>query len=952
MLLDFHKLPTLLQQRAQHNWLRYCENNPQLAEQIKPHQHQFLLVFALSDFISDSCISQPEVALALINSGDLEKPERSESIRAALQMLVAEAKDEKHLWQLLRQFRRYQMVVIAWRELTGCAQVQESLSHLSKLAIDFIEITLDWLFNQQCQLLGTPVNDTGDVQKMLVLAMGKLGGGELNYSSDIDLIFTFPENGKTQGGRRALGNQEFFIKLGQKLVQALNQTTVDGFVYRVDMRLRPFGNAGPLVISFAALEDYYQHQGRDWERFAMVKVKAIGGTSETQAELQDLLRPFVYRRYVDYSAIDSLRTMKAMINADVRRKGLIDNIKLGPGGIREIEFIAQAFQLIRGGKKPELRVRSLLVALKQLEQCGSLPTDSVAALQEAYLFLRQVENRLQQFSDQQTQTLPNNEVDNLRLVLTMGFADWDEFYSSLQRHLSQVHEQFVLAIGDEPEQLNSNVKAVYQDLWQCNQTEVLQQLLSEQSLPVAELSPLIINFKQELEKRCAGPRGRESIELLLPILFEQVLEKPEPLRLLRRVFHLIEAIASRTPYIELLVENPGALNQLLILLEGSAFISDQLASHPLLLDELLDPTHLYHPVEPEEYESELRQFMLRIELDDMEQQIEGLRQFKHIQMLRIAAGDVANVLPLTKVSDHLTAVAEAILAYSVELAWSQMVAKFGLPDGIENEHDNNFAVIGYGKMGGFELSYSSDLDIVFLHNCPTNKDTSGPKKISSREFYLKLAQRLMHLFNTKTASGILYELDLRLRPSGASGLMVATTESFEQYQQQKAWTWEHQALVRARCCYGGEIIKAEFNAIRQRIISQTREQTSLKAEVVKMRLKMREHLLRGNGEAFDLKQSAGGMVDVEFIAQYLVLAHSGQYPILSRYSDNLRIFESAVDLGLLKEQQGKLLTSAYIAIRDESNRLTMQKQTRLVGDSFLKEERQQVIAIWQELLVD
>ena len=950
MTVHFQTLPSPLQERANHHWQRFTEHNTELAEQLVPYEAHFLTAFALSDFISDSCISLPSMTLRLMQSGDLSLGQRQQKMKVELSSLLSQVEDEQSLWQTLREFRRYQMVVIAWRELTGQSSVEESLDHLSFLAYDFIELTLEYLFKQQCQRLGTPKNEAGDIQKMLVLAMGKLGGGELNYSSDIDLIFTFPENGKTEGGRRSIGNQEFFIKLGQKLVQALNQTTAHGFVYRVDMRLRPFGNAGPLVISFAALEDYYQHQGREWERFAMVKAKPLAGTPEARLELQELLRPFIYRRYVDYSAIDSLRSMKAMINAEVRRKGLVDNIKLGAGGIREVEFVAQAFQLIRGGKEPDLRVRGLLSALDVLVKLGSLPVKTGAVLKTAYLFLRKVENRLQQFSDKQTQTLPDNDIDKQRLVVTMGFDTWPAFYHALQQQLQVVHGEFLLAIGDEPEQHKSKVRPIYHDLWQCQEQGDLQQLLDELNLPVQEFSPLLIHFKQEMEKRASGPRGRESIEVLLPILLEKVLSLPEPLRLLQRVFHLLEAIASRTPYIELLVENLGALQQLLTLLSGSAFITEQLALHPLLLDELLDPTHLYHPVEPQEYNSELRQFMLRIDEEDMEQQMEGLRQFKQLQMLRVAAADVAKVLPLMEVSNHLTAVAEAILAYSVELAWQQMSEKFGIPNDLIDESERHFAVIGYGKMGGTELSYSSDLDLVFLHNCQNNAKTIGSKVISGREFYLKLAQRLMHLFNTKMPSGILYELDLRLRPSGSSGLMVASLESFEQYQQEKAWTWEHQALARARCCYGSVEMSQKFAEIRKRILCRPREITELKRDIVQMRSKMRAHLLRGNGDAFDLKQSPGGMVDIEFIAQFLVLAYSAEYAHICRYSDNIHIFEQSVELNLLSIEQGKQLIDAYIRIRDESNRLTMQKQTRLLGADELQQERQQVMAIWQQLL--
>ncbi|ERB62538.1 hypothetical protein N779_25670, partial [Vibrio coralliilyticus OCN008] len=698
--------------------------------------------------------------------------------------------------------------------------------------------TYQWQYKACCELWGTPCNDAGEAQPMLVIGMGKLGGGELNFSSDIDLIFTYPENGETQGARRSIANAQFFTRLGQRIIKALDQQTFDGFCYRVDMRLRPFGDSGPLVMSYAALEDYYQEQGRDWERYAMIKARVMGREMYPQyQELRQMLRPFVFRRYIDFSAIQSLRRMKSMISSEVRRRGLSNNIKLGAGGIREIEFIAQVFQLIRGGREPNLRQRGLLVTLDAIEELEQLTSEEVNNLKLSYKFLRRLENLLQAMADKQTQTLPECENEQLQLAVAMGYADWTSLIEQVRQHMHNVHQVFNNLIGDEEEEC-SEVAKHFHELWDmAEKPDVIEAVLEQDigTTEAAEMASTIIQFKKDLAKKTLGPRGREVLNRLMPKIFAAIYSHQDAKFGLPRVLHLLHKIVTRTTYLELLDEHPAALTQLVRLCTASPMISEQLGRYPILLDELIDPQQLYNPVPLESYRTELRDFLARIPEDDMEQQMEALRQFKQICILRIAAADIAGVLPVMKVSDHLTYLAEAIVESVVNQAWLQMAEKYGEPTHLKDREGRGFAVIGYGKVGGWELGYNSDLDIVFMHDCPVHAYTDGKKEIDGRQFYLRLAQRIIHIFSTRTASGILYEADTRLRPSGASGLLVSPADAFDEYQHNEAWTWEHQALVRARMIYGDQPLQQAFSQTRHDILSLAREESKLKTDVAEMR---------------------------------------------------------------------------------------------------------------------
>ncbi|PSV51926.1 bifunctional [glutamate--ammonia ligase]-adenylyl-L-tyrosine phosphorylase/[glutamate--ammonia-ligase] adenylyltransferase [Photobacterium sp. GB-1] len=930
---------------------KLAEHHPEaLAQWQGQDREELRSVLGLSDFIFSSLVQDPEWLTWL-----LHHRQHLESIdyRQCLSEQLNDVKDENQLMHVLRQFRRRQMCLIAWHDFTNVVPLKQSLESLSQLAEALIMEAYHWLYHQCCADWGTPMNASGEAQPMLVLGMGKLGGGELNFSSDIDLIFTYPENGETQGGRRSLANAQFFTRLGQKLIKALDQQTYDGFCYRVDMRLRPFGDSGPLVMSYAALEDYYQEQGRDWERYAMIKARVMGKESFSQyQELRQMLRPFVFRRYIDFSAVQALRRMKAMISSEVRRRGLSNNIKLGAGGIREVEFIAQSFQLIRGGREPSLRGRGLLPTLSAMNELGLLPSQDVAVLQDGYCFLRRLENLLQAIDDKQTQTLPDKALDQARLACAMGYADWAALLQDVESHMSAIHLIFEDIIGVEEQDDKASVDAQYHEMWaMVLNYEVLLAILAELNEPASiELAEHLIGFKAELSKRTLGPRGREVLARLMPEVLSQVVMRDDATQLLPRLTKLIIRIATRTTYLELLVEHPAALQQLIRLCAASPMVADQLALYPLLLDELLDPQHLYKPTELTSYKDELREYLARIPEEDMEQQMEAIRQFKQVQLLKIAAADIAGILPVMKVSDHLTYLAEAIVAAVVNQAWLQIAQKYGEPSHLVERQGKGFGVVGYGKVGGWELGYGSDLDLVFMHDCPDNVYTNGLKEIDGRQFYLRLAQRIIHLFSTRTASGVLYEVDMRLRPSGASGLLVSTVTAFADYQQQEAWTWEHQALVRARMIYGDQQLQHAFADVRQQILSIPRKRNELAKAVVEMRHKMRDHLGKKKAGMFGLKQDKGGITDIEFLAQFLVLANAAEQPDVTRWSDNIRIFSSMTQEGIISAEDAKLLQHAYCEMRNETHKLNLLGSDAYVSDKQFVELRENVEAIWLQIL--
>ena len=952
---ESHLLNESLQSLATQRW-----HNLQQHSEFNPHwladQQAIQTVFALSDFVYEQCISAPHILNQLL--ADVKQQEAQPDYAALLQRSLANINQDAELHRCLRQVRNQQMMAIAWRDLLNLQNIETSLQQVSTLANELITQAHDWLYAKLTERFGVPQGEFG-AQPLLIIGMGKLGGRELNFSSDIDLIFTYPAQGETQGGRQSIEHQQFFTKLAQALIHALHHVSVDGQVFRVDMRLRPLGDSGPLVLHFDAFEDYYQEQGREWERYALLKGRVLNQASPYTEALQALIKPFIYRRYLDFSAIESLRNMKALIQQEVRRRGLVNNIKLGQGGIREAEFIVQSLQLIRGGREPSLQVHSLLQAISQLTQLKVIVEKEAQQLQNSYLWLRKVEHCLQQFNDKQTQLLPDEPRDQQRLIHIMQCTSYEQFLATLQGHTDYIHSQFLLLIGEEKTETTEPSTQEQQaslDLWRLDLDESESQSLLSPWLDnesVLAFRNCLLEFKTRLNSSRIGQRGFNTLNSLMPMLIAHVLNNAESsaVERLSRVLQVFNAILGRTAYLELLLANQGALKQLVTLCNASPWVTEQLARFPLLLDELINPATLYHPTELREYPGELRRALLRVEEDDLELQMETLRQFKLSQQLKIAAADIAKALPIMKVSDHLTYLAEATIAYVIDIAWQQMADKHGEPvcsvNGPRSIQEKSFAVFGFGKLGGLELGYGSDLDLVFVHGCDGNQLTSGPKPIESSAFYFKLAQRIIHIFTAKTGLGMLYDVDMRLRPAGQSGLLVCHFSGFATYQRNEAWTWEHQALCRARFISGDQDLQRDFLQLRLEILSRQRDMQTLKTEVVNMREKMRRHLAKGNAEQFDLKQDVGGIADIEFIVQFLTLAHCHHAHELANWTDNVRVLESLVAADLLSQQHASELKNAYLSYRNHSHRLTLQNTHFAAYTPELSMHQREVVNIWQ-----
>ena len=916
---------------------------------------QLVAVWVGSEFIARACSREPALLADLLVSNDLATRYAPDGCALRLERALTEATDEDRLSVALRRFRRREMVRIAWRDLAGLAGLEETLGDLTDLAESLVGAALERLHGWQVRRFGEPRDAEGSLQRLVVIGMGKLGGRELNFSSDIDLIFTYPRQGQTDGAK-TVSNEEFFRRLGQRLIKTLAEPTAEGFVYRVDMRLRPFGDSGPLAISFAAFEDYYQNHGRDWERYAMIKARVIAGDRQSGERLLDGLRPFVYRRYLDYSAFESLRDMKALITQEMERKGMRRNIKLGPGGIREIEFIGQAFQLIYGGRDPALRERSILRVLDHLAASGRMPEPAVASLKQAYDFLRRVENRLQAWADQQTHYLPDDDLAKLRLAFAMGQPGWGAFTLELARHGEAVSQQFAQVFGGPTATPEGEAgETALAELWRNDLDEetALRVLADHGFEPPGPAWNRLLALRNSFSYRTMSPRGRERLDALLPPVLRAVAVAPEPTATLERVLNLLETVARRSVYLALLADHPHTLEHLVKLCAASSWIGAHLARYPLLLDDLLNPAVLYAPLNRQRLAAELDLHLARAPVDDPEERLNALRYFKQTQVLRVAAADVSGAMPLMIVSDHLTEIAETLLRKVLELAWADLLPKFGQPrcvvDGVER--DAGFVIVAYGKLGGIELNYGSDLDLVFLHDSAGDRQfTVGPRSIDNPTFFARLVQRIIYWLTTRTGAGDLYEVDTRLRPSGRAGLLVSSFEAFAEYQHHQAWTWEHQALTRTRVVAGPAALVERFQTIRRAVLGRERDPATLRQEVRDMRERMRAELDASTAEVFDLKQGRGGIADIEFVVQYKILANAHRYPDLLIYPDNIRQLDGLERFGILSIADAARLRNAYRGLRRRIHRLKLQEQPAWIPVDEAEDERKGVIRVWQRLM--
>ncbi|MBV6784739.1 bifunctional [glutamate--ammonia ligase]-adenylyl-L-tyrosine phosphorylase/[glutamate--ammonia-ligase] adenylyltransferase [Xanthomonas campestris pv. uppalii] len=824
------------------------------------------------------------------------------------------------LWPAqLRRYRSAESTRLVWRDVLGLDSVEATMAGATRLAEHCLQCGLQALEQQFHTRHGKVIAADGSVQRLVVFGLGKLGGGELNFSSDVDLVYAYPQGGQSDGAR-PLAAEEYFARLGQQLARLLDETTADGFSHRVDLRLRPFGTAGRVALSFAGMDQYFQREGRDWERYAWLKARAVAGDIDAGEAWLETLRPFVYRRYLDFTALDGLREMKAAITAEVARHDRLDDIKRGPGGIREIEFLAQSLQLIRGGREPSLRERRLLPALQALVAAGQIDQENGQALSTAYRFLRRLENRLQMLHDAQTHALPQAPLDRERIALGLGYADWSALLDALAPQRTRVAAEFAELLAPR---VRATAPDALADYWR--------------ALPEGDAAPLagiglhdpdgahqaLADFAQSSGVRALSDSARARLDRVMPALLHAATRASQPDAAVRRMLGLLQATLRRTSYLALLDEQPSALARLVDVLSRSALLAERLAAYPLLLDELLD-TRISGPLPDRAALHAACAETLHI--DDTEAALRELNERRLALSFRIALATLDGRQQAVESTRQLAWLAEAVVQTVLHLARSDMLAAHGhVPGG-------SFAIVGYGSLGGLELGFGSDLDLVFLYDHPPEVDASdGKRPLEAGRWFARLAQKVMALLAAETGAGRLYDIDVRLRPDGGKGALVSSLASYRDYQRDRAWTWEHQALVRARAVAGDAALCDAFARVRRDTLMRVRDTAQLHEDVRKMRARMRAELDRSDAGRLDLKQGAGGLVDLEFVLQAGVLGLAAQQPQLLDACDTPALIDALARTHWLPDESGAPLHQAHATLVDAGLSCTLDRRPRLLA---------------------
>jgi glutamate-ammonia-ligase adenylyltransferase len=903
-------------------------------------QHLRLQSATLDELLADEAVAASVAALALASDFGAATLARQPALLPAL--LRGEVAPVPHLAQgqrsewgaLLRRFRAAESTRLVWRDVLGLDSVEDTLQGSTALAERCLQLALSALEEEFVERFGTVRKADGTARRLVVFGLGKLGGGELNFSSDVDLVYAFDTDdgadGDSGGGPRSLAVEDYFARLGQQLAKLLDEATAEGFCHRVDLRLRPFGNAGRIALSFSAMEQYFQREGRDWERYAWQKARPVAGDIEAGERFLESLRPFVYRRYLDYGALDGLREMKATIAAEVVRKELADDIKRGPGGIREIEFLVQALQLIRGGREPALRERRLLPALAALQHAGHVEAGTADALREAYRFLRRLENRLQMLRDAQTHALPDSAEDRARIASGLGYADWTALRTQLDVRRARVSAEFeaLLAPRRRP-QAASTLAAYWRALPDAGDAAALA-LAGFGDAGAADAS--LRDLARAPALRALSDAARSRLNRVVPALLEAAGGSVQPDAALRRVVPLLQTLLRRASYLALLDEQPAALQRLVDVVSRSALLGERLAAYPLLLDELLDVR--VGGALPDRVELQ-QACAAALALPDTEAALQALGEARQALSFRIALATLDGRQGAQASARQLAWLADAVLAVVLELATRETVAAHGriaeLPAGRDA-----FALVGYGSLGGEELGFGSDLDIVFLYDTPADAQSDGARPLDAPRWFARLAQKIVALLGTVTGAGRLFDVDVRLRPDGAKGLLVSSLSGFADYQRERAWTWEHQALVRARCVGGDAELCAAFERVRRQTLARPRDAATLGGEVAAMRMKMRAELDRSSqdsGARFDLKQGEGGLVDLEFLLQYLVLRDAHAVPALLEPRDTPGLLGALCHAGSIDMATCTALVAAHAELLDAGLRCTLDRRPRITPET-------------------
>ncbi|KGI78897.1 bifunctional [glutamate--ammonia ligase]-adenylyl-L-tyrosine phosphorylase/[glutamate--ammonia-ligase] adenylyltransferase [Oleiagrimonas soli] len=879
----------------------------------------------VSDFAGEVLMRQPHLLDAagldwLRGGGDVAQ-------RAAKLVLPD---DEAGCMRALRDFRDAEAMRLVFRDANGLDTLSDTLGDTSALYEALLQRALAWAEAHVEQRFGVARNAEGEAQRMVVLGFGKLGGNELNFSSDVDLILGFAESGQSDG-RRALDNGEYFARVGRQFVRLLAEPTEQGIVARVDLRLRPFGSAGRLALPFAAMEQYYQREGRDWERYAWIKARPVAGDRSAGKALLQMLRPFVYRKYLDYTAFAGLRDMKARIDAEVARKDLSENLKQGPGGIREIEFVVQLEQLIRGGRDPSLRVRGLLPALDVCEARGYIPGGRVRRLREAWTFLRHLENRVQMLRDAQTHDIPDDPTLRARLALGLGYADWETLAVELAEHRAAVTEEFHAVLVPE-----AGVHAAAPEgdsaLWRAATEQALttERLEASGLSDASQLTDALNKLSQAAAVRAMSARSRERLERLMPQLIAAARQTAAPETCLQRLTRLVQAVARRSSYLSLLEEQPAARKRLARLFAEHAFLAECVIAQPLLLDDVLDPRMDHLPLKRADIAVEIARALKALDERDAEGDLERINELKASLAFRLGLAFSDGRADAVACARRLASLAAETVGAVLALAERELVAQHGRLPG----EGSGFSVLGYGSLGGEELGFASDLDLVFVFDGERAQLRSdGERPLDGVRWYQRMAQRVMHWLSVLTRAGRLYEVDARLRPDGAKSMLVTSLESFAAYQRGRAWTWEHQALLRARPVAGDAALGERLRAVRYEVLSQPRDVERVRAEVREMRHRWRSERDRSDAQRLDLKQGAGALLDIEFLLQGLVLAHASRHPTLLEHTANAALIDACKAVGLFDPAQADALHAAHEALLQRSLECTLDSRPRLVPRS-------------------
>ncbi|MBB5207594.1 bifunctional [glutamate--ammonia ligase]-adenylyl-L-tyrosine phosphorylase/[glutamate--ammonia-ligase] adenylyltransferase [Chiayiivirga flava] len=869
-------------------------------------------------------------------------PELLDALDRAPAVPVLRADDEPQWPMLLRRYRHAESLRFVWRDVNGLDSVEQTLARTSALADTCTAVALDAAHGALAARHGIARDAAGAAQSLVVFGLGKQGGAELNFSSDIDLVFAYPDGGSSDGAR-PLDNGAYFQRVGQRLIQLLGDIDADGFAYRVDMRLRPFGQVGRLALSFAAMEQYFQREGRDWERYAWIKARPIAGDTVQGERLLEALRPFVYRRYLDYGAFEGLREMKAMIEADVARRELEGHLKLGRGGIREIEFIVQLQQLIRGGREPALRQRGLLPALAALRARGYVPEHNADVLVAAYRFLRRLENRVQMLREEQTHAVPDAAEDRARLAFGLGYPHWDALQDELDQHRHGVAREFerVFEARTGPRAGGEALAAYWRDIKRSDAAPLAEAGFADANALHAQL----LEFARLPLLRSLSARTRARLDRVLPALLGAAARSRAPGIAAGRALALVQAVLRRSSYLALLDEQPGALARLVEVMSASAWMAERVCAHPLLLDDLLDVRADATPPTRAEVGAALQAVLAAAATDDIETRLVALNEFRQSFAFRIARATLIDRQSAQESARQLAFLAEAVIGAVLPAAVEDLARQHGrLPGG-------GLAAIAYGSFGGKELGFGSDLDLVFLYDAgDAERESDGARPLDAARYHARVVQKTIALLQMPTPAGRLYDADLRLRPDGAKGLLVSTLSSFAEYQRERAWTWEQQALVRARCVAGDAQVADAFARIREDTLRRARDPAQVRADVAKMRQRMRDELDRSGSAGFDLKQGSGGLVDVEFLLQAGVLMHAASHRALCETTRTPELIAALAGIGWIAAEDAAALQRAHAALLARSLACTLDGRARIVPESDdVAAARLAVLGVWQRL---